>query len=311
MSKISFVIPCYRSAESLPSVVQEINDSVSTLHQFEHEIILVNDCSPDNTYQVIRDLVNNHDNIIGIDIAKNFGQHSAVMAGLRESTGDYVVCLDDDGQTPAGEVSKLIVKLEEGYDVVYASYDHKYHSCFRNWGSRLNSAMAVWLLQKPKDLYISSYFIAKRFIVDEIIKYTNPYPYVMGLVLRTTQNITSVPVEHRQRQTGTSGYTVKRLLHLWLNGFTAFSVKPLRFATFMGLILAVLGFFYAIYALINKFCNPNAPMGWTSIIILLLILGGAILSVLGLIGEYIGRIYISLNNSPQYVVREIIGNKKP
>lgn len=308
--KISFIIPCYKSAQTLPGVIREIKETVSnSLSEFDHEIILVNDSSPDNTYEIIKQLVDDNDNIIGIDIAKNFGQHSALMAGMRQSSGDYVVCLDDDGQTPACEVTKLIARLEEGYDVVYASYEQKKHTGFRNWGSRLNSAMTVWLLDKPKDLYISSYFIARRFVVDEMIKYSNPYPYVMGLVLRTTLNISNVPIDHRARAAGNSGYTLKKLLVLWLNGFTAFSVKPLRIATLLGLILSVFGFLYAVYALINKLCNPAAPLGWTSIIILVLIIGGSILAVLGLIGEYIGRIYISINNSPQYVIREIIRSR--
>ncbi len=304
--RISYVIPCYRSAKTLPSVVNEINDTMKVLQDYEYEIILVNDCSPDETFEIIKELVKGSDNITGINMAKNFGQHAALMAGMRQSTGDYVVCLDDDGQTPANEVGRLISKIEEGYDVVYASYENKQHSGFRNWGSRLNSDMAVWLLQKPKDLYISSYFIARRYVVDEMIKYTNPYPYVIGLVLRTTRNIACVPVEHRERMQGKSGYTINGLISLWMNGFTAFSVKPLRMATFLGLIIAAFGLIYSIYAFINKLVNPTAPMGWTSMIILLLIIGGSILTVLGLIGEYIGRIYISLNNSPQYVIKEIV-----
>ena len=304
--RISYVIPCYRSAKTLTSVVNEINDTMKALQGYEHEIILVNDCSPDETFEIIKELVKDSDNITGINMVRNFGQHAALMAGLRQSTGDYVICLDDDGQTPANEAGRLISKLEEGYDVVYASYENKQHSGFRNWGSRLNSSMAVWLLQKPKDLYISSYFIARRYIVDEMIKYTNPYPYVIGLVLQTTRNIASVPVEHRERMQGKSGYTINGLISLWMNGFTAFSVKPLRMATFLGLIIAAFGLIYSIYAFINKLVNPAAPMGWTSMIILLLIIGGSILTVLGLIGEYIGRIYICLNNSPQYVIKEIV-----
>ena len=306
MSRLSFVIPCYRSERTIEGVVHEIKKTMSMHKNDEYEIILVNDCSPDNTLDVIRKLASENNNIIGIDMAKNFGQHAALMAGMRETTGDYVVCLDDDGQTPADEVYKLIDKTKEGYDVVYASYPSKKHSLFRNFGSRVNSKMTEWLLGKPKELYISSYFVAKRYVVDEMVKYGNPFPYVIGLVLRTTKHITCVPVTHREREEGTSGYTFSKLLNLWINGFTAFSVKPLRIATVMGLISAFFGFCYSIYALINKLCNPAAPMGWTSTIIILLMLGGMILAVLGLIGEYIGRIYISMNNSPQYVVRERI-----
>lgn len=306
MSMISYVIPCYRSGDTLPGVVEEIRRTMEEHKEDSYEIVLVNDCSPDDTFEVIRKLVSGSDNITAVDMARNFGQHAALMAGMRETKGDYIVCLDDDGQTPADEVYKLMDKIREGYDVVYASYEHKRHSGFRNFGSRMNSKMTEWLLDKPKDLYISSYFAARRYVVDEMIKYTNPYPYVIGLVLRTTKNVTCVPVTHRERESGQSGYTFSKLLNLWINGFTAFSVKPLRIATVMGMTSAVLGLFYAVYALINKICNPAAPMGWTSTIIILLILGGMILFMLGLIGEYIGRMYISMNNSPQYVIRRRI-----
>ena len=305
MRLISFVIPCYRSEKTIQGVVDEIKQVMATRDD-EFEIILTNDASPDNTIGKIREIVDTNDNVTGIDMAKNFGQHAGLMAGMRESKGDIVVFLDDDGQTPANEVYKLIDKMDEGFDVVYASYPTKKHSAFRNFGSKVNKKMTEALLDKPKDLYISSYFAASRFVVDEMMKYSNPYPYVIGLVLRTTKNITNVEVNHREREVGESGYTLSKLVSLWINGFTAFSVKPLRIATYTGVLVAILGLLYAVYAIINKIVNPAAPLGWTSMIIILLVLGGMILAVLGLIGEYIGRIYISLNNSPQYVIREKI-----
>lgn len=309
MSKISFVIPCYRSEHTIEDTVKEIMQVMERHQEDCFEIVLINDGAPDATFAVIKDLCAKYSNVIGASMAKNFGQHAALMAGFRFTSGDYVVCLDDDGQTPANEVYKLLDKIEEGYDVVYAAYQSKKHSLFRNFGSKINKKMTEWMLDKPKELYVSSYFVARRFIVDEIIRYTNPYPYVIGLVLRTTSNITCVEVTHREREAGTSGYTFRKLLALWINGFTAFSVKPLRIATFMGVLSAVCGFLYAIWAVVNKLINPNAPMGWTSTIIILLMIGGMILFVLGLIGEYIGRMYISMNNAPQYVIKER-SNKK-
>lgn len=304
--KVSYIIPCYRSEKTIKIVVNEIQKKMKELDQYTYEIILVNDCSPDNTFGVIRQLCLEDKNIIGIDHAKNFGQHAALMAGFHFATGDVVVCLDDDGQTPANEVDKLLVKIEEGYDVVYAEYEHKQHSAFRNFGSKVNKKMTEIMLGKPKELYISSYFAAKKFIIDEILKYKNAYPYVIGLVLRTTKNICNVKVNHRDRMEGTSGYSLKKLFALWINGFTSFSVIPLRFATVSGVFVALCGFIYAIYTIITKITNPDRIIGWSSIISILLILGGVILLVLGMIGEYIGRIYISLNNSPQYVIRSII-----
>ncbi len=306
MSLISFVIPCYRSEHTIENVVNEIVRTMNSQSRDTYEVILINDGSPDDTFMKIKELCEKNQNLTGLDMAKNFGQHAALMAGLRFSKGDYVVCLDDDGQTPAEEVYKLLDKLEAGYDVVYASYTHKKHSVFRNFGSAANSKMAELLLNKPKDLYLSSYFAARRFVIEEVIHYENPYPYVIGLILRTTNNITCTQVQHRERKEGKSGYTIGKLLALWINGFTAFSVKPLRIATYLGMFSAIAGFFYAIWTLIKKILNPAAPVGWTSTIIILLVLGGMILFVLGLIGEYVGRMYISMNNSPQYVVKTII-----
>ena len=307
MSKlVSFVIPCYRSVQTIGRVVEEIDTTMKSLSSYHYEIVLVNDSSPDDTYEVIRALCGQRTDICGVNLAKNFGQHAALMAGFRYAHGDVVVCLDDDGQTPADEVGKLLDKIDEGYDVVYAKYTRKHHSGFRNFGSKINELMTRVMLGKPKKLYISSYFAARKFVVEEMMRYTNPYPYVIGLVLRTTKNIANVEVTHRDREMGTSGYTIGKLLGLWFNGFTAFSIKPLRIATAMGCLTACGGFIYGIYTVIKKFVNPAVPVGFSAIMAALVFIGGMIMLMLGLIGEYIGRVYISLNNSPQYVIKECL-----
>ena len=305
MSKVSFVIPCYRSSKTIGGVVNEIESTMAQL-AYEYEIILVNDSSPDDTFAVISALAEADGHITAVDLAKNFGQHAALMCGIRHSSGDILVCLDDDGQTPADEVGKLLEKIEAGYDVVYASYDHKQHLGFRNFGSRVNAWMTEIMLGKPKELSLTSYFAAKRFIADEMLRYENCFPYVMGLVLRSTKNICNVPVNHRSREQGQSGYTLGKLLSLWMNGFTSFSIKPLRIATYFGALTAVAGFIYALIIVIRHFAVGMAPLGWSSTTALLLILGGVILLVLGLIGEYIGRIFMCVNASPQYVERIVV-----
>jgi undecaprenyl-phosphate 4-deoxy-4-formamido-L-arabinose transferase len=307
---ISFVIPCYRSEQTIGRVVMEINKTMKALTRYTYEIVLVNDASPDNTFEAIRALCEQQKNICGVNLAKNFGQHSALMAGFSYVKGDIVVCLDDDGQTPADEVGKLLDAIEEGADVVYARYEHKQHSGFRNFGSKVNELMTRVMLGKPKDLYLSSYFAAKRFVVEEMLRYQNPYPYVIGLVLRSTKKIVNVDVTHREREIGTSGYTVGKLLALWFNGFTAFSVKPLRIATVLGVLSACAGFLYGIYTVIKKFVNPDVVVGFSALMAATVFFGGLILLMLGIIGEYIGRIYISLNNSPQYVIRESIDERE-
>ena len=311
--KVSFVIPCYRSVETLPSVVKEIKDTMKEMGNYEYEIIMVNDCSPDDTFGTIQKIVaeqpatsvgDNCTGMLGLSLAKNFGQHSALMAGFHEVSGDVVVCLDDDGQTPANEVGKLLQEIENGHDVVYAQYAHKQHSGFRNFGSKVNELMTRVMLGKPKGLYVSSYFAAKRFVVDEMMKYTYAYPYVIGLVLRTTKDIVNVDINHRNREIGQSGYTFSKLMSLWFNGFTAFSVKPLRIATATGATCAILGFIYGIYTIIKKLViKPDGLItGFSALMSVLVFMGGLILLMMGLVGEYMGRMYISMNNSPQFVV---------
>ena len=306
MSKLSFVIPCYSSETTVGIVVNEIITTLRQRPQYEYEVILVNDCSPDNVWESIRTLALSDPHITGINLAKNFGQHSALMAGYRACTGDLIISLDDDGQTPAAELFTLVDKMEEGWDVVYASYEHKMHSGFRNFGTWMNEKMTESLIGKPKGLKVTSYFIMRRFIADEILRYQNAYPYIEGLIFRATKHIANVPVTHHSRMVGESGYTFGKLLALWFNGFTAFSVKPLRIATVCGTVSAFLGFCYGIYVVIRKLVDPAIEMGWSSIIASIFFIGGLILVMLGLIGEYIGRIYISLNNAPQYTIREVI-----
>lgn len=300
--KYSIVIPCYNSEKTIINVV---DDLFGVMKGKDFEIILINDFSKDNTEKVLINLSKAKNNIKFISFTKNFGQHAALLAGYRQASGDLIISMDDDGQTPANEVFKLVNKIQEGYDVVYAKYNHKKHSIFRNVGSKINDFMAVKLINKPKELYISSYFATKKFIIDEIVKYNNPFPYIGGLVLRTTGSICNVDVEHHDRAVGKSGYSFTKLFKLWLNGFTAFSIKPLRISVYFGVVAAILGIILFVYAIVNKLMNTNVPLGWTSMIATLSLLGGAILAVLGMIGEYIGRIYISLNNSPQYVIKEM------
>lgn len=304
---LSFVIPCYRSQNTILKVVDEIERTVKTRDGYDYEIILVNDCSPDDVWSVIADLARRNSRVTAINLAKNFGQHSALLAGYNHCSGDYVISLDDDGQTPADELYKLVDKLDEGFDVVYASYGEVHQNIIRRLGSNFAKAMSDYMFDIKGDKnHGSSYYIAKKFIIDEMIKYKNPYPYMGGLILRVTRNIGFVFVTHRDRMEGRSGYSFKGLVNLWLNGFTAFSVKPLRIGSYVGFISSILGILYAIYIIIKKlFINPDLQTGWSSIISVIMIIGGIIMLMLGLIGEYIGRIYICINNSPQYVIKEI------
>ena len=302
---VSFVIPCYHSEQTLGAVVAEIDGTMKTMPGYTWEIICVNDGTPNACWKKIQELcAEKPDSRHGICLARNFGQHAALMAGLHAAKGDRIVCLDDDGQTPANEVGRLLGAIDRGADVVYAKYEHKQHSGFRNLGSRVNEAMLHQMLGKPKDLYVSSYFAMRRYVLKEVLRYENSYPYLIGLVLRTTTNVVNVPVDHRKRTVGTSGYTLGKLFGLWMNGFTAFSIKPLRIATVVGSASAVIGFLYGIYTIIKRLVNPNVPVGFSALMSAIVFFGGMTILMVGLAGEYIGRTYISVNSAPKYVVRE-------
>lgn len=303
---LSFVIPCYHSEQTLPAVVEDIRATVESDGRYDYEVILVNDNPPDATYRVIRQLAEQDSRVRGLCMIRNFGQHAALMAGYRAAVGDIIVSLDDDGQTPPDQVFKLVDGLSDEVDVVYGDYpDRKFANTFRRLGSDMNDWMACWLLKKPKGLYLSSYIAAKRYVIDEVIRYQGPYPYVDGLMLRSAGRIINLPVEHRDRTVGESGYSLTKLLGLWLNGFTSFSVVPLRLATLAGGLFAGAGFVFALVVVIRKLLLGAAvDAGWSSIVCLLLVIGGLLMVMVGLTGEYIGRIYVSMNAAPQYAVRE-------
>ena len=307
---LSFVIPCYRSAQTIGGVVTELRNTLISRPEFQYEIILVNDGSPDNVAGVIAALCREHPEIVFVNLSRNFGQHSALMAGFAEVRGEVVICLDDDGQTPADECFSLIDKVYEGYDLVFAKYPTRKQSPFRNLGSRFNAACNHYFFGQPKDLKANSYYACKRFVVDNALHYPNPFPYITGLLFQSVSRYTNVLVNHRPRLQGESGYSLKKLVSLWASGVTAFSIKPLRLASYLGWGVAGFGFLFAFLIIIQKLLNPDMQAGWASTIAVMMSLGGVIIALIGILGEYIGRIYLSINRCPQYVIRNVIDNRR-
>ena len=303
---LSFVIPCYRSAHTIGPVVEELEATVAgRADEYDYEIILVNDGSPDDTDLAIRELCKDHPRIVFVDLSRNFGQHGAIMAGFHQVRGDIVICLDDDGQTPACECFKLIDKIAEGYDIAFAEYPTRRQNWFRNLGSRFNTFCNHYFYDQPKDLTCNSYYACQRFVVDSALQYPNPFPYITGLLFQSVRRYCNVPINHRARMEGESGYTLKKLISLWVSGVTAFSIKPLRFANYIGWATAFIGFVFAVVTIVRKLINPAIQAGWASTLSVMLVLGGMIIALLGVIGEYIGRIYLSINRYPQFVVRSV------
>lgn len=311
MSKYSIVIPCYKSALTIGKVVRTTVTELQTLKIDDFEFVLVNDCSPDNgkTYEAITTLANTMNNVVAIDLAKNVGQHNAVMAGLNYAEGNYIIAMDDDMQTHPSQIHKLLEEIENGYDVVYAYYPQKKHSWFRNLGSKINSWSVRKLIGKPKELKTSSFWIIKKFVRDYVIQYKSPYSYIQGLFLRTTKNIKCVPVEHFEREIGSSNYTLKSLIKLWSN-IIGFSVVPLRLASICGAVFSCVGILGAATIFIRKLLFDISVAGWSSLMIINCFFSGIILLSLGLIGEYLGRFFLANNNQPQYVIRSVTRKKE-
>lgn len=302
----SFVIPCYNSSESIRHVVELTMEEMEKMNRREFEFVLVNDYSSSpKTMPVLKKLAEEYPCVTVLNLAKNAGQHNAIMAGLNYAKGDILIGMDDDMQTHPSQLPYLFEELEKGYDIVYGYYPEKKHSAFRNFGSWVNYISVRILIGKPKELKTSSYWVARKFVRDSVIEYQAPYAYIQGLFLRTTRNISCIPIQHFQREEGESNYTFKRLLKLWSN-IIGFSIAPLRLTEYCGFGLSLLSIIAAVVVLIRKILNPAMALGWPSLMIVICFFSGIQLMFLGLIGEYIGRMFLGLNRQPQYVIREVI-----
>lgn len=306
---ISIIIPVYNGANTIEALVEKLQQELA--HKQVFEIVLINDGSPaDNSAEVCTRIARSDPSIKFVDLSRNFGEHNAVMAGLNFCTGDCAVIMDDDFQNPPSEVIRLVNGLRKGYDVAFSYYEKKQHHPFRNLGSHFNNLVASTLIGKPKELYLSSFKAINRFVIDEIIKYTGPYPYIDGLILRTTRRYTTVQVQHDKRTEGRSGYTLHKLISLWMNMFTNFSVMPLRVATIVGFFFALVSAIVAVIFIIEKLRNPSLPVGWASLIVSVFLIGSVQMFAIGMIGEYIGRLFLKTGGTPQFVVRSAINCEK-
>lgn len=306
MTTVSIAIPCYKSALTIPTVVRDIQNAFSQREDFDYQIILVNDYPDDNTFDVISRLCEEDPKVIGINLSRNFGQTTAKMAALPYVTGDILVYMDDDGQHPADQIFRLVDKVLEGYDLVYARFPHKKHSLFKRFTSWLNSKVLELNGSKPKGISISSYLAMNRVAVEALKKYKSPFPSMGGYLSHVIRRYANVDMEHRDRLAGQSNYTLRKMMSLWLTGFTNFSTMPLRISAFIGIGCAGLGFITGVIMVIRKLINPAIAAGYTSSIALQLFIGGMIMMILGLCGEYIGRIYMTVSDMPQYEIRETI-----
>jgi glycosyltransferase involved in cell wall biosynthesis len=306
---LTIVIPVYNGAASIAELFAALEGLAI---DGGHEIVLVNDGSPDNSRAVCRDLVERaRVPITLVDLSRNYGEHNAVMAGLRHARGAHVITMDDDLQNPPEEIERLLAFAQQsGHEVIYTHYDEKRHAAWRNLGSRFTNWVAGFVIDKPKGFYLSSFRCMSAFVVREVTRYDGPFPYVDGLILQVTQDIDRLLVRHLPRAVGRSNYTARRLLRLWLSMFVNFSVMPLRISTLTGFALSLAGTVGSLVALTEAlFFSP--PAGWASLMAAVLLLSGVQLVILGIIGEYLGRLYLTANKKPQSVVKSLIRAAPP
>ncbi len=299
--KVSVVIPCYYSENMIARVV-ELTRSELVSAGYDYEFILVNDGSKDATFREISALSAQDSRVVGIDLMRNFGQHNAIMAGLGKVSGDAVLLMDDDMQTHPSQCLKLLAGLQDGVDVVFAQFRQHKESWFRRLGSRFAMFSIRVLAGCPKGVVDSNFFVMRRCVSDVLTAYTSSSVYVQGLIFRTTDRIANVEVEHFDREEGSSGYTLKSLVRLWSTIFN-FSVTPLRIATLLGVLMGAVGLAGAIALFIERLYDPNMQLGWASTMVTMLVCSGTILLFTGVVGEYIGRLFMTVNKDPQFLVR--------
>ena len=303
-ASVSILVPVYKNDGGLDELVSRISASMAnSAYANNFELILVDDCSPDNSWEVIQRLAKEHSFVQGATLSRNFGQHNAIMAGLNLVSGQYIVLMDDDLQHPPEAIPNMVQELVAGADVCYTRYANRQHAAWKIAGSRFNDLMASWLLAKPKGLYLSSFKALKRGMVDQIRSHEGPFAYLDGLILDITRRIATVEIQHGTRAYGEGNYSFKKSISLWLRMVTGTSIVPLRMVTLMGALIAMLGFFGAIFIVISNFLYPAESKGWASIIVTILLVSGFQTLFIGVLGEYLGRIHLRLNNKPQYLFR--------
>ena len=307
---ISVVIPCYRSEKTIEAVVEEIKNEFALHPEHSLQMVLVNDGSPDDTFGAIRRVCESCDLVTGVDLSRNYGQASAKMASLPYIKGEVAVFMDDDGQHPASGIFKLVDKIREGYDVVYAKFPQKKHSLFKRLTSKLHHAISVWAGNAPAGISGSSFLAYSGFVIKALKEYKSPFVSIGGYLNRITSRFANVDIDHRARMAGESGYTLKKLINLWMNTVTNFSIVPLRLTSAFGFVCSVIGFILGIVVVIRKLIHPNISAGYSSTIAALFFIGGIIMLMLGLLGESIGRIYMTISSAPQYAVRTVLNDEE-
>lgn len=306
---LSIVVPVYRSEECLEALIEAVGEALNPTNR-GYEVVLVNDCSPDNSWGIIEAICRSNPRVVGVDLRRNFGQDNAIITGLRLSRGKYAAIMDDDLQHHPRDLPALLDKIQEGADVVYADFGVKQQKLWKNFGSWFNGKVAEWVINKPKEVYLSPYKIIRREVVEQICNYDGPDPYIDGLLFQITSRVSQIPVEHHPRYAGSSTYTFWKSLRVWARLAFSFSARPMRLVSWFGFAFATLGLLLAVLVVLYRILLPedfsSNAVGWASLMVALLVLSGIQMLFFGILGEYTGRTFVRVNNKPQAAIREVI-----
>lgn len=306
---VSIVIPCYNSEHTIGEVVDLCMEEFAKMDGYECEMILVNDFSRDGTFEAIRRAAEKYPNVTGISLAKNFGQHAAIMAGLHYVRGELVVGMDDDMQNHPSQIRQFLEKEKEGYDVVFGVFQERKFGFMKNLTGAVSRFLLWHLLERPKGIQMSSFWLARRYVIEKVKEYEGNNAFIQLLFFRTTHNMANIEIEHYEREVGQSNYTFRKGLKLFMS-FMNYSTIPLRLATVFGVLFSMAGFIAALVVLIHKLVDPSVAVGWSSLMCAMLILFGIVFLMLGILGEYVGKLILTSSKTPQYVIRDIVNEER-
>lgn len=309
--EVSIVIPVYGSAGILPSLATRLEAVLQSCVPDAFEVIFVHDHGPDNAWQIICELAADRPWLKGIDLRRNAGQHNAVMAGFAHTSGRFIITMDDDLQHDPDDIPQILEALRGGADLCYVRFEDRKHALWKKAGSALNDFVASKLLHKPRNLYLSPFRGIRQEVCRTALEYRGPFVYVDGLLLQSTSSYASITGKHHERQDGKSGYSLRKSISLWLQMATSFSIVPLRLVSLAGILASALAFLLALGVIWRKLADPSMAVGWPSLIVAILFMGGLQLLALGAIGEYTGRILLNVNSRPQYVIGQRVNLKHP
>ncbi len=303
---ISVVTPSYRCSEVIEELYARLIDTFKKLNIESYEIIIVNDNSPECDWQVIKKIASINNKVIGINLSRNFGQHYAITAGLAHASGDYVVVMDCDLQDKPEEIPNLINKIQEGFDSVLARRSNRQDGFFKKNFSKIFYWGLSYLTETKQDATIGNFGIYSKKVVQAILLMKDNIRYFPTMVKWVGFNISTIDVEHAEREKGKSSYSIRKLINLALDVMLSFSEKPLKLTVKLGLIVSGLALLFAVFNLVKYSMGYVLMPGWTSLIISIWFLSGLIIFVLGIVGLYIGKIFNNVKGRPFYIIDEII-----